>query len=97
MSAKKRLVCLTLTFLFALAVIFLLNFSATNIIHECTGDKCPVCSVLKTAEEITGGNVQPAAKTETATYPTATVVAYCVTDGERVHPTPVSLFDVLTN
>ncbi len=97
MSTKKRLVCMALTFLFALAVIFLLNFSATNVIHECTGDPCPVCTILQTAEEIAGGDVQATAEIECATYPEATVEADCVTTGERVHPTPVSLFDVLTN
>ena len=97
MSAKKRLVCLLLTFLFALAVIFLLNFSETNAIHECTGDPCPVCSVLQTAEEIAGGALQTSTEIECATYPSSTVEAVCFTDGERVHPTPVSLFDVLTN
>ena len=97
MSAKKRLVCLTLTFLFALAIIFLLNFSGAIAIHECTGDPCPVCSVLQTAEEIAGGDVQATAEIDCATHTYSTVEAVCFTGGERVHPTPVSLFDVLTN
>ncbi len=51
----KRRVKITAVFLlvfYIVALAFSFNFTAKNRNHDCVGEDCPVCAVLRIAEEI---------------------------------------------
>ena len=47
---KNKILFLALAMCMIFSVVFAENLGATDIAHDCTGENCPVCLYIKTAE-----------------------------------------------
>ncbi len=96
MSAKRTLLSILLAVLFAATLLFAFDYVTVNAGHECTGERCSICAVLHTAEEISGGAQKSEPTTPSPALPVAACrVLHCGEDAEQPGDTPVSLCDVL--
>lgn len=98
MAAKRTVLGILLVILFAVSLVFSLDYIAVNAEHECSGEQCKICAVLQTAEEVAGGAKKAAAVAAAA----AALFAVCLVirsenTSEQADTTPVSRCDVLTN
>lgn len=55
MKRKVKIIAVFLLVFYIVALAFSFNFTAENENHNCVGEDCPVCAVLRIAEEISDG------------------------------------------
>ncbi len=97
----KRRVKITAVFLlvfYIVALAFSFNFTAENKNHDCVGEDCPVCAVLRIAEEISDGakKLASAAISFIAVF-SVVLILFNTRKRELKIVTPVSLNDLQLN
>ncbi len=96
MKKRVKIIAVFLLVFYIVALAFSFNFTAGNKNHDCVGEDCPVCAVLRIAEKISDGakKLSNAAVFFIAVF---SVVLILFNAGKRELKivTPVSLNDLL--
>lgn len=99
MAMKKcnKSIAVLMSIFFVVAVLLSLNFTIVSSDHKCAEADCPVCAVLKVAEEMSDGAKKIASASYSFAFVFFAVLSVCVV-GKRFFAvkTPVFLNDILT-
>lgn len=98
MKNVKRSIAVILSIFFVIALVLSLDFTAENREHECVGENCPVCAVLKISDEISDGAKKISAAVSCILIIFSTYSVLGKIDKEFLGAiTPISLNDILLN
>lgn len=95
-AKRRKAVAVILAVLFVVIFALSLWFIADNHDHECCGENCSVCAVLRVAEQISGGAEKAAAALLFAFVFVAVLSLRKFSARFFSAITPISLKDVLT-
>lgn len=96
-TKRRKAVAVILAVLFVVIFALSLWFIADNHDHECCGENCSVCAVLRVAEEISGGAEKAGSVALLFSFVFAAVLCLKKASARFVTAvTPISLFDILT-
>lgn len=92
----KKIACVLAVCLFAVTLLFSVDFIASSSEHECHGTGCETCALLQTAERnLSGGNAVSSASGFGTLILSAPISEKSVEVVSVAAITPVSLFDVI--
>lgn len=98
MKNVKRSISVILSIFFIVALVLSFDVLAENRNHECVGENCPVCAVLRISDEISDGAKKISAAVSCVIIIFSTYSVLNKTDKNFFGAiTPVSLNDILLN